>query len=321
MIRRAIPFLAAFAIMAAAGPFAKTIHPQEKHLDVPYVTTRYPVVDEMLKLAAVNEHDVLYDLGCGDGRIVIAAARKYGARGIGIDIDPERIAECRKNAAVAGVGDRVTFIEGNLFQADFHEATVMAFYLLTSVNLRLRPKLLAELRPGSRIVSHNFMMGTWKPDVSSEVEADELGHTVYMWIVPANVSGTWTWATAHPKAAWKLTVEQDFQFAVGRLMMNGSEIPLKEISIRGDRIKVTAEGPGGNPAVSAVFEGKAFSNSISGKAEVKSNGLTRDSDWNAARNPATGKPLDTESHHGIFSRIAAGSVSGPCGNPQDYRYP
>ena len=178
----------------------------------------------------------------------------------------------------------------------------MALFLLTSVNLRLRPKLLAELRPGSRIVSHNFMMGTWKPDASSEIEADELGHTVYLWIVPANISGTWTWTTAHPKAAWKLTVEQDFQFAVGRIMINGAEIPLKEISIRGDRIKVTAGGPGGNPAVSAVFEGKAFSNSISGKAEVESNGLTRDSDWNPVRNPATGKPLDTESHHGIFSR-------------------
>jgi len=299
-------FLTALISSAGSHPFPGAPPDREsaqvKTLDVPYVPTRYPVVDEMLRMAEVNKRDVLYDLGCGDGRIVIAAAKNHGARGIGIDIDPERIAESRKNAAQAGVEGSVKFIEGDLFQADFHEATVMTLYLLTSVNLKLRPKLLAELRPGTRVVSHNFQMDTWKPDASSEVEAAGNIHKVFLWIVPANIGGTWTWTTKLPKAEWELTVEQAFQTAVGKLTMNGTEVLLKEIALRGDRIKITTGAPDASPALSAVFEGKAFSNSISGKAEIVIEGKTLGSSWKAARNPATAKPLDVEPPRGPYGR-------------------
>ena len=148
--------------------------------DVPFVPTPEKVVDRMLEIAQVGPNDVVYDLGSGDGRIVIAAARKYGARGVGIDIDPERIREARDNARSAGVSDRVEFREGDLFKADLSEATVVTLYLLSSVNLQLRPKLLSELKPGTRIVSHAFDMGDWKPLRTEKVGTS----TVYYWIVP-----------------------------------------------------------------------------------------------------------------------------------------
>jgi ubiquinone/menaquinone biosynthesis C-methylase UbiE len=147
--------------------------------DVPFVPTPERVVAKMLEVAKVGPRDVVYDLGSGDGRIVIAAAKK-GARSIGIDIDPERIREARENARRAGVTKRVEFREGDLFKADFSDATVVTLYLLSGVNLKLRPKLLAELKPGTRIVSHGFDMGDWKPAGTYTVGTS----TVYYWVVP-----------------------------------------------------------------------------------------------------------------------------------------
>lgn len=153
---------------------------QPKTKDVPYVPTPYPVVEGMLKLANVQKDDVVYDLGCGDGRIVVTAAEKFGARGVGIDIDPERIKEAWENARKAGVTERVKFLEQNLFEADLSEATVVTLYLLRGVNLKLRPKLLAELKPGTRVVSNTFDMGDWKPEQTQDV----LGRTIYFWTIP-----------------------------------------------------------------------------------------------------------------------------------------
>ncbi len=148
--------------------------------DVPFVPTPAKVVERMLEIAKVGPNDVVYDLGSGDGRIVIVAARKHGARGVGIDIDPERIRQARANARSAGVSSRVEFREGDLFKADLSGATVVTLYLLSSVNLQLRPKLLSELRPGTRIVSHAFDMGDWKP-----LRIEKIGtSTVYYWVVP-----------------------------------------------------------------------------------------------------------------------------------------
>jgi SAM-dependent methyltransferase len=155
---------------------------QEEEYDVPYVPTPENVVAEMLKLADVKSADMLFDLGSGDGRIVVTAAKKYGARGVGIDINPERIAEARENARKAGVTDRVSFRQEDLFQTDFRRATVVTLYLLPSVNLKLRPKLLQDLRPGTRIVSHDFDMGDWKPEKVVEMD----GHKIYFWVVPPN---------------------------------------------------------------------------------------------------------------------------------------
>lgn len=169
--------LLAFVLLSAA-PVVRAENDWE--YDVPYVPTPQEVVEGMLELAQVKKTDVVYDLGCGDGRIVITAAKKYGARGVGIDINPERIKEAEENARQAGVTDRVRFIQGDLFKADIHEATVVTLYLLSSVNLKLRPKLLSELRPGTRIVSNTFDMGDWKPDKQTEVN----GRTIYYWVVP-----------------------------------------------------------------------------------------------------------------------------------------
>lgn len=149
--------------------------------DVPFVPTPNEVVDEMLKLAEVKKNDVLYDLGSGDGRIVITAAQRYGARGVGVDINPERIAEANENAKKANVGDKVKFIEGDLFEAKLADASVVTLYLLPGVNLKLKPKLLAELKPGSRIVSHSFDMGDWKPEKQMDVD----GRRIFLWRVPA----------------------------------------------------------------------------------------------------------------------------------------
>jgi len=154
---------------------------QAPHLDVPYVPSPNAVVDGMLKLAKVTKSDVVYDLGCGDGRIVIAAAKDYGAKGVGVDINPDRIQEARANAKKAAVDDRVSFEENDLFKADIRPATVVTLYLLPDVNMRLRPKLLQDLKPGTRVVSHSFDMEGWKPDEEATID----GRHIYLWTVPA----------------------------------------------------------------------------------------------------------------------------------------
>lgn len=171
---------AAAVFMVAAAAAAQQGYPSVTP-DVPYVPTPQPVVDAMLELANVSKNDIVYDLGCGDGRIVITAAKRSGSRGVGVDINPERIKEANANAKKAGVADKVKFIEGDLFKTDFSEATVVTLYLLNAVNLKLRPKLLTELKPGTRIVSHAFHMGDWKPEKTVQVD----GNTIYFWTVPA----------------------------------------------------------------------------------------------------------------------------------------
>jgi SAM-dependent methyltransferase len=160
---------------------------KEVKKDVPYVPTPQAVVDEMLKLANVTKGDVVYDLGSGDGRLVITAVKKFGAkRGFGVDIDPERIKESNENAKVAGVTDRVSFAVQDLFQTDFKEATVVTLYLLPEVNLKLRPKLLSDLKPGTRIVSHAFDMGDWQPEKTVTVSPG--GQRIFLWRIPATAA-------------------------------------------------------------------------------------------------------------------------------------
>jgi hypothetical protein len=159
------------------------LKPLEKEPEVPYVPTHERIVAEMLKVAKVGKNDVLYDLGSGDGRIPITAAKRFGTRGVGVDIDPTRITEARENAKKAGVSDKVTFMQQDLFETDIKEATVVTLYLLPEVNMRLRPKLLADLKPGTRVVSHNYDMGDWKPLQTITVKVPE-EHTIYYWVVP-----------------------------------------------------------------------------------------------------------------------------------------
>jgi len=169
----------AFALLVSLAS-AQDSQPKRQP-DVPYVPTQNAVVEAMLKLAGVKKTDTVYDLGCGDGRIVIMAAKQYGAHGVGIDINPERIQEARANARQAGVEDLVKFEENDLFAADIHNATVVTLYLLPSINLKLRPKLLSDLKPGTRVVSHSFDMGDWKPEKEESVD----GANIYLWTIPA----------------------------------------------------------------------------------------------------------------------------------------
>lgn len=176
------------AVLSVTAATAQEAAPKRAP-DVPYVPTTEEAVRAMLKLADVKKSDIVYDLGCGDGRIVIAAAAAVGAHGVGIDINPVRIKEANENAQKAGVQKLVRFEEKDLFEADIHEASVVTLFLLNSVNLKLRPKLLKELKPGTRIVSNTFDMGDWKP--LKEIKLDDaddmdsyLSHKFFLWIVP-----------------------------------------------------------------------------------------------------------------------------------------
>jgi len=188
-VRKSLSFsLLVVAALSVAVAAAQNAQPRREP-DVPYVPTSEEAVQAMLKLADVKKTDVVYDLGCGDGRIVIAAAKNFGARAVGIDINPVRISEAKENARKAGIENLVRFEEGDLFQADIHQATVVTLFLLPTVNLRLRPKLLGELRPGTRIVSNTFDMGDWTADKEAKVGTEEeeksfMSHKLYLWIVP-----------------------------------------------------------------------------------------------------------------------------------------
>ena len=176
----ALGLVAVLAATPSAPAGAQEAATATRRPDVIYVPTPEEVVDAMLQVAKVTKNDVVYDLGTGDGRIPVTAAKKYGARGVGIDIDPQRIKDATENVQKNGVGDRVRIIQGDLFETDISEATVVTLYLLPSLNQKLMPKLMKELKPGTRIVSHAFDMGDWKP----EQELDVNGRKVYFWTIP-----------------------------------------------------------------------------------------------------------------------------------------
>ena len=173
-------FLLTIALLGFIGTSAQTLPKMVRIPDIPYIATSNEVAAAMLRMAGVTASDTVYDPGCGDGRIVIMAAQAYHARGVGIDINPDLIQRARANADQAGVEPSVRFEVNDLFETDFHDATVVALYLIPQMNVRLRPKLLKELKPGSRIVSHNFDMGDWKPDKEEEVD----GQKIYLWTIP-----------------------------------------------------------------------------------------------------------------------------------------
>jgi len=202
-------------------------------LDVPYVPTDEKIVNAMLDLAEVTSEDVLYDLGCGDGRIVVAAALERNTRGVGIDVDPMRITEAIEYAAHTGVEYLATFMEGDLMEADFSDATVVTLYLLDLVNIQLRPRLLDELRPGTRVVSHAFDMGDWKPEQRQSCGSIN----IYKWIIPAKVAGTWEWTT-NDNDTYRVELKQKYQQLSGKAWINGTEAVLKTALIKGDLIEL-----------------------------------------------------------------------------------
>jgi SAM-dependent methyltransferase len=234
------------------------------HLDVPYVSTPQSVVEAMLRLAQVTAQDRLYDLGCGDGRIVITAALQFGARGLGVDLDPERIAEAQENARQAGVAQRVRFVEQDLFATDLREATVVTLYLLPQVNLQLRPMLLQELRPGVRVVSHDFDMDDWPPDRTVRVD----GSPLYLWVIPAQVAGTWTWQEATTAQSYTLQFTQHFQQVDGTLETPKESIPLEQVELVGDQIRFLALLHLHDQLLRLTFTGRVQGNTIVGQIAV-----------------------------------------------------
>jgi SAM-dependent methyltransferase len=278
--------------------------------DVPFVPTPEVVVMEMLKMANVGKNDVLYDLGCGDGRIVITAARKFGCRGVGIDIDPQRIKESRENAEKAGVSNKVKFKEENLFTADISEATVVSLYLLSEVNLRLRPRLFQELAPGTRVVSHEFSMGRWEPEVSTSVKTGEKPvsnywdkdvedywntHNVHFWIIPANVTGTWELTIPDISLPKMLTMkfEQEFQQVKGKAFEGASEIPLsiEDGKIKGNMVHFTLQRKLRGRTQNMHFEGTVKDHIMNGTVEIEGNPGKEKIKWKGKRDASTLRPI------------------------------
>jgi len=259
-------------------------------LDVPYVPTPENVVEKMLDMADVTDEDLVYDLGCGDGRIVIAAAKERGARGVGIDLNRWRIIESIENARAAQVTDRVRFMQQDLFETDLGDATVVTLYLLPSVNLELRPKLFRELMPGTRIVSHDFDMGDWAPDQVAVVE----GSTVYFWVIPANVSGAWEWTMPDQAGSGRcvLKMDQEYQYAAGTLHEGSSKTPLRDVRIAGRTLSFTADQRVNGKVVPMYYEGILDGSSIEGFVKANDGSLSSPMAWKAQRDPSTRTPID-----------------------------
>ena len=257
--------------------------------DVPYVSTPYEVVNEMIRLADVKASDVVYDLGCGDGRLVIAAVKKAGCRGVGVDIDAELIAASESNAKAAGVEDRVRFVRQDFFESDIREATVMLIYLFTHVNIRLRPKFLGEMKPGARLVSHAFDLGDWKPDLSTRVGS----RSVYYWVIPANVSGTWKWTVpGNRPSACTLEMKQRYQQVRGTLTRGSETTALADAKLTGDRITFRVEQDANGVKTTREFAGTIEGNAINGTIVSTDGARVQNSRWKAVRDPSTLRPVE-----------------------------
>lgn len=254
-------------ILAAAALAGSTLahawnDPDNGALDVIYVPTPHQVVKRMLELAKVGPGDIHYDLGSGDGRIAIAAVKDFKAKkAIGIDLDPQRIRESLDNHKKAGVGDRVAFLNRNIFETDFSEANVISLYLLSTLNLRLRPAIL-DMRPGTRIITQSFTMSDWTPDHFEVVEFEENGHrgsrNVYLFIVPAKAAGQWTLTDGNKTIS--LDIEQQFQRFTGTATVGGKKAEIKNGRLNGAAIEFTVDVDG-KPV---KYEGKTDGNTITG---------------------------------------------------------
>lgn len=258
--------------LALAQPAQKEYQPQvgQAGKDVVWVPTPQALVDKMLEMAQVTPKDYVIDLGSGDGRTVITAAKR-GARALGIEYNPDMVELSRHNAASEGVSDKAQFAKADLFESDFSQATVITMFLLPDINLKLRPKIL-DLKPGTRIVSNTFTMGEWMDDETATVPNCTSWCTAHLWIVPAKVEGTWQLPQG------ELTLQQDFQTLSGTLKAGNQSTPITGGRMHGDQISFSAGG--------AQYTGRVNGNAMEGS--VKS-GATNGK-WNANR---TGKPAPT----------------------------
>jgi SAM-dependent methyltransferase len=230
--------------------------------DVIWVPTPEFLVERMLQMAQVGPNDLVVDLGSGDGRTVIAAAKKFHANAVGIEFNPDMVALSRRNAQKQGVSADAKFIEADIFASDFHKATVVTMYLLPELNLRLRPKLL-EMKPGTRLVSHQFTMGEWQPDETSNFD----GRTAYFWVVPAKVEGNWKLGYGGEKAKVERTVslQQTFQKVEGAVIAGAARLGLRDLRLRGDRFEFSFVDDRGTLC---EFFGRVRRNAIVGSVRI-----------------------------------------------------
>jgi len=259
---------------------------------VPYVPTPQAVVDRMLAMGNVGPQDYLIDLGSGDGRIVVTAAKKFGTRGYGVDLNPQRIQEANDNARNAGVTDKVAFYERDLFETDLTQATVITMYLLPNVNLMLRPRLL-ELKPGTRIVSHDFSMDDWMPDEHASMPApDKYGGSggtsdIYVWRVPAKVAGKWQWELPlrSGPVRYELEAQQRYQVITGHARIGSQRVPLDTAKLSGDRLELAFTANVAGSPVKHLYTGKVSGSEITGTVLLSGARLQSEQQWDAARTP------------------------------------
>jgi SAM-dependent methyltransferase len=278
LIRHAHGALCAFLLAAGA---AAPLHAQ-RSLDVPFVPTNQATVEAMLRIANVGPGDFVIDLGSGDGRILIAAARLRGARGFGVDLNPERVKESIENAKAAGVADRVRFHQRNLFDTKIAEATVLTMYLLPRVNIELRPRLLEELRPGTRVVSHDFDMGDWQADLHTSVRG--VGSQIYFWVIPAQVAGRWRVEMAAPRGRPPFEIEFKQKYQEIEAVARGLDraVSVRDARIDGARIAFTLVDDG-DFAHRLRFEGKVAASVMEGVARGDGNAARAELKWRAGR--------------------------------------
>jgi SAM-dependent methyltransferase len=237
--------------------------------DVIWVPTPDALVERMLDMAKVTAHDYVVDLGSGDGRTVIAAAKR-GARARGIEYNADMVAVARRNADAAGLAGKATFEQGDIFATDFRDATVVTMYLLSSLNLKLRPTLLA-MKPGTRLVSHAFTMGEWDPDETATVD----GYSAYLWIVPADVQGRWE--ARMPNGAFSMTLEQTFQKVQARANARGRTLEIANVLLAGPELSFTTTDEAGR---TLRFRGTVVGDTIEGMVDGAETTLSR---WSAKR--------------------------------------
>ena len=276
MVSRWLPAL--MVGLCAAAPLSAQA---PRRLDVPFVPTSQATVNAMLRVANVGPKDYVIDLGSGDGRILITAARLHGARGFGVDLNPERVNESIENAKAAGVSDRVRFVQQNLYHTPIAEATVLTLYLLPRVNLELRPRLLAELKPGTRVVSHDFDMGDWQPDLQVNVRGS--GSVVYLWIIPARVAGRWQVQGAPPGVeSFEVEFTQKYQDLDATARGLKRPVTVRDARLEGGRIAFTLVDDG-DFAHRVLFEGTVSASMMEGLARGDGSAPREERKWRAHR--------------------------------------
>ena len=267
---------AVYTMVAVAALLLSAVaRAQEGRGDVVYVPTPQVAVDEMLKIAKVSANDFLVDLGSGDGRIVITAAKKFGARGMGVDLDTVLLKRAREGAKREGVADRTQFVEQNLFETDLSRATVITTYLLPEMNEKLRPRILA-LKPGTRVVAHDYDMGEWQPDeektlsVPEKTVGDPGKSYVFFWVVPATIAGRWESLvyTGGRGVIYEFDFDQSFQRVSGDLRVDGKDARLPIFSVRGERVSFEVDVPHGNGLAKHRFQGVVKQDRIEGTVTI-----------------------------------------------------